>query len=207
MARLVVAVTGGIASGKSLVDRSFAALGIAVVDADLISREIVAPGEPALSEIASAFGAGFIRADGTLDRVALRARVFDDAIERQKLEEITHPRIRALMFDRCLRATGPYVVASIPLLAEVGAIAAYHWAHRVLVVDATIATQRSRLMHRDGIDAWLADRIISAQASRGRRLALASDVITNDAAPSGVTESVARLHSVFLTLAPLARTR
>jgi dephospho-CoA kinase len=201
MARLVVAVTGGIASGKSLVDAGFAAEGIEVVDADVIARELVAPGQPALAEIAAAFGAAILRADGGLDRVALRARVFDDVTERRKLEAITHPRIRAVLLARCAEARSPYVVASIPLLAEAGAIEAYHWLHRVVVVDAPVACQRERLIRRDGIDAALADRMIASQATRARRLAIATDVIVNDAGPVDARAPVRRLHARFLTLA------
>jgi dephospho-CoA kinase len=192
MARLVVAVTGGIASGKSTVDRAFAALGVPVVDADLIAREIVQPGQPALAEIAATFGPGVLTAGGELDRVAMRGRVFDDAGERRKLEHILHPRIRALMLERCAAAPDPYVVASIPLLAEAGAIDAYHWLHRVLVVDAPVALQRARLVQRDGIDACLADRIIATQASRATRLCIATDVVVNDAGPD-LVESVVRV--------------
>jgi dephospho-CoA kinase len=181
MARLVVAVTGGIASGKSLVDQAFAALGVPVVDADLIAREIVQPGQPALAEIAATFGTGVLTPTGELDRHAMRALVFNDAAERRKLEHITHPRIRALMLARCTAAADPYVVASIPLLAEAGAIDAYHWLHRVLVVDAPVAVQRARLVARDGIDEALADRIIATQVSRTARLRIATDVIVNDA--------------------------
>lgn len=201
MARFVVAVTGGIASGKSLADRLFASYGIAVVDADLISREIVEPGEPALARIAGAFGAGVLLANGALDRVALRQRVFEDPDARHLLESITHPRIRLLMAERCAAAPGPYVIASIPLLAEVGARAAYHWIRRVVVVDAPISAQRDRLIRRDGIDANLADRMIATQASRAQRLALASDVIVNDASPAAIEGPVRALHHHFSQLA------
>jgi dephospho-CoA kinase len=204
MARLVVAVTGGIASGKSLVDRAFAALGVPVVDADLIAREIVEPGQPALTDIAREFGATALTPEGGLDRVAMRARVFGDPGERRKLEAITHPRIRALMLARCRAAPDPYVIASIPLLAEAGAIEAYAWLHRVLVVDAPVAAQRQRLLRRDGIDATLADSIIGSQASRARRLSLATDVIVNDASPGAVEAPVRRLHARFVGFASIA---
>ena len=197
MARFVVAVTGGIASGKSLVDRAFADLGVPVVDADRIAREIVEPGQPALSEIAAAFGQAMLRVDGSLDRVAMRAHVFFDPRERRKLESITHPRIRSIMMTRCWRAHDPYVIASIPLLAEAGAIEAYDWLHRVLVVDTSVAEQRRRLVARDGLDSALADEIIASQAGRMQRLRIASDVIVNDDGTQLIEQVVGKLHAMY----------
>ena len=201
MAAFVVAVTGGIASGKSQVDSLFAALGVPVVDADLIAREIVSPGQPALAEIRSRFGPGVLASDGSLDRPALRRIVFENASARRDLEAITHPRIRRMMQARCLAANAPYVIASIPLLAETGAIDGYPWLRRVLVVDAPAAAQRERLRHRDGIDGELADRMIAAQASRASRLQIATDVIVNDVGIDALEGPVARLHALFLALA------
>ncbi len=206
MAAFVVAVTGGIASGKSLVDQSFAALGLTVVDADLIAREIVEPGEPALTEIVEAFGSKMLQANGSLDRVALRRRIFENADARHALEKITHPRIRLLLESRCRAAPGPYVIVSIPLLAEAGSREAYRWLDRIVVVDAATGLQRERLVRRDGIDPTLAERMILAQASRAERLALASDVIVNDAGVDGILGPVKALHDRFLHLATVAST-
>jgi dephospho-CoA kinase len=197
MARLVVAVTGGIASGKSLVDRAFATLGVPVVDADLLAREIVEPGQPALAEIVAAFGDSILTKSGQLDRAAMRARVFADAGQRRLLERITHPRIRALILERCTAAPDPYVVASIPLLAEAGAVGAYHWLHRVLVVDAPEGLQRQRLVSRDGIDAALAERIIATQVPRAARLQIATDVVINDARVEDIPPVVQQLDARF----------
>ena len=182
MAAFIVAVTGGIASGKSAVCDLFARAGVPVADADLIAHALVAPGTPALAEIAAAFGAGTLAADGSLDRAALRARVFADAQARARLEAITHPRIRAELSRQCSAAAADYAIAAIPLLAEAGPDprAHYPWLRRVLVVDAPPALQAARLQARDDIDATLAARMIAAQATRGQRLALASDVIVND---------------------------
>jgi dephospho-CoA kinase len=201
MARLVVAVTGGIASGKSLVDRAFATLGVPVVDADLIAREIVAPGQPALREIAETFGPSVLCMDGSLDRPALRALIFSDAVKRRRLEAITHPRIRALMRNRCDAAVSSYVIASIPLLAESGTRAAYPWLDRVLVVDAPVSQQRARLISRDGINQQLAENIIGSQVSRAVRLKIASDVLINDSGIFWIPQAVAKLDAVFRALA------
>ena len=201
MARFVVAVTGGIASGKSQVDALFAELGVPVVDADAIAREIVQPGEPALAEIFTRFGRGVMLGDGSLDRAELRRIVFDDVSARRALETITHPRIRKLLQHRCTSAAAPYVVASIPLLAEAGSIDAYRWVSRVLVVDASVSVQGERVERRDGINRALAERMIAAQASRETRLQLATDVIVNDAAINDLLEPVRRLHRIFMAAA------
>ena len=116
----VVAITGGIASGKSVVGRRFEQLGIAVADADVFARLLVEPGQPALEAIAARFGGGVLHADGRLDRGALRRIVFDDEHARHDLEDILHPRIRAALRDACIAAGGPYAMAAIPLLTEGG---------------------------------------------------------------------------------------
>jgi dephospho-CoA kinase len=203
MASFVVAVTGGIASGKSAVCALFARAGVPVADADLIAHAIVAPGTPALAEIAATFGAGTLAADGSLDRAALRTRVFADAGARTRLEAITHPRIRAELARQCADAPAAYAIAAIPLLAEAGPEPRAHWPwlRRILVVDAPTGVQRARLQARDGIDAALADKMLAAQATRAQRLALASDVLVNDADLDFLELPVRRLDERFRALA------
>jgi len=201
MAGFVVAITGGIASGKSAVCSLFESFGIVVADADVAAREVVAPGQSALAEIAARFGPSVLLADGSLDRAQLRARIFSDAQARHALESITHPRIRSLLQAQCEAATSPYAIAAIPLLAELGAAAAYPWLQRILVVDAPVALQKLRLLRRDGIDAALADRMIAAQAGRKQRLALATDLIVNDGSVSELEPSVRRLDRLYRQLA------
>ena len=193
MADAVVAVTGGVASGKSEATRAFEALGIVVADADVAARAVVEPGEPALAAVAARFGPGVLLADGSLDRAAMRRLVFADPAARTDLEALLHPPIRAWLQAACRAAPGPYVVAAIPLLAEGGGRAAYPWLRRILVVDVPAAVQRARLMARDGVDAALADRMLAAQASRDARLAIADDVIVNDGPLSHLRACVARL--------------
>jgi dephospho-CoA kinase len=201
MTGFVVAITGGIASGKSAVSELFEQLGIVVADADAAARAVVAPGQPALAEIVARFDRSILLPDGSLDRAQLRARIFGDLAARHDLEKITHPRIRLLLQAWCEAAPGPYAVAAIPLLAEVGAIASYPWLKRVLVVDTPPALQLSRLLARDGIDPDLAGRMIGAQASRAQRLALATDVVVNDAGLANLLAPVLRLDSLFRRLA------
>ena len=201
MARYVVGVTGGVASGKSAVTALFQALGVTVADADLAARAVVAPGEPALAEIACRFGPDLLLANGMLNRVRMRALVFEDAGARRDLEAITHPRIRDILRRECDQATGPYVIAAIPLLAETGVAEAYAWLDRRLVVDAPVPLQLARLVARDGVDAALAERMVTAQATRPTRLGLATDVVVNDGALEHLAAPVQRLDQLFRRLA------
>ena len=181
MSDFIVGLTGGVASGKSAVTQCFETLGVVVVDADAAARDAVAIGSEGLAEVIAAFGAAALDAEGALDRPAMRRRIFADPDARRRLESIVHPRVRALMRAACGAAPGAYVIAAIPLLAEGGGPTAYPWLDRILVVDAPIELQRARLLSRDGIDAALADGMIGAQATRRERLAIADDVIVNDA--------------------------
>jgi dephospho-CoA kinase len=197
----VVGLTGGIASGKSAVAREFAALGVHVADADAAARDALAAGSAGLAEAVAAFGAGVLDASGALDRAAMRRRIFEDASAKRALEAIVHPRVRAALQAECIAAAGPYVVADIPLLAEAGGREAYPWLDRILVVDAPVEAQRARLLARDGIDAALADRMIAAQATRARRLALADDVLANTGTLADLAGHVAALDRVYRALA------
>ncbi|HYG04853.1 MAG TPA: dephospho-CoA kinase [Stenotrophomonas sp.] len=199
MSDYVIGLTGGIASGKSALGRAFEALGITVVDADAVAREVVAPG-PVLSRIAERFGRKILQADGTLDRRALRELVFADEELRLALEAITHPAIRERLHAQCVAAPGPYAIVAIPLLTEAGGRVAYPWLDRVLLVDAPVTLQRERLMQRDDIDAALADRMIAAQASREQRLAIADDVVVNDGDPEHLRASARELAARYTAL-------
>lgn len=191
----VVAVTGGIASGKSAVTRLFEARGVPVVDTDVLAREVIAPGSTGLEEIRAAFGADVFAADGGLDRRALRERVFANPAERRLLESITHPRIRALARERLAALHAPYALLVIPLLAEGGR---YDFIDRVLVIDVSPAVQHARLVQRDGITPALADAMIAAQASRAERLALADDVLANEGSLDALESAVVQLHERYL---------
>ena len=200
-----IGLTGGVASGKSAVAAKFAALGIAVVDADVAAREVVAPGQPALAEIAGAFGTDVLQPDGQLDRAGLRRHVFGDDGARRRLEAILHPRIRVMLHEDAQRAPGPYCVVAIPLLTEGGGRTVYPWLARILVVDVHRDVQAERLMRRDGIDAVLAERMLAAQASRQARLAVADDVVVNDGALEDLDAHVAALDRRYRALAALNR--
>ena len=201
MSDYFIGLTGGIASGKSALEKAFAAHGIVVADADLLAREVVAPGEPALAAVVERFGRDMLQADGQLDRAALRVRVFGDPDQRRALEAILHPAIRARLEAICRAAPGPYAIATVPLLTEGGGRAAYPWLHRILVVDTPAAVQKARLMQRDGIDATLADQMMAAQASRAERLALADDIVVNDGDIHHLQHAADALHLRYLALA------
>ena len=176
---LRVGLTGGIASGKTLVSRYFEDLGVPVIDADHAAREVVEPGSEGLDAVSAAFGPEFVARDGTLDRKALRQRVFNDDSARETLESILHPLIRAWMeraFERAAANGSAYAIASIPLLVETGQVEQYP---RVLVVDAPDHVRRDRLARRDGIDARAAERMLASQAGRFTRLRYAHDVVAN----------------------------
>lgn len=195
---LRIGLTGGIASGKSAAATAFGALGITVIDADSIARELVTPGSPLLEQIIEAFGEAYRQPDGQLDRHALGARIFADTAERRRLEAITHPAIRTELMTRAQEASGPYVIVMVPLLVETGMT---DMVDRVLVVDATTEAQKQRLTARDGFDAQRIDQILAAQANRQDRLAAADDVIDNNGDLAHLREQVLARHEAYLALA------
>lgn len=204
MSDTIIGLTGGVASGKSLAEAAFRDLGIFVADADAAARAALATGSSGLEEVVAAFGAGVLAADGTLDRAAMRRRIFADAGAKGVLEGIVHPRVRTSLQAACQAADSPYAVASIPLLAEVGGRDAYPWLRRILVIDAAEATRLARLQARDGIETGLARRMLEAQASRTERLAIADDVISNDGPPQALATQVAALDRLYRRLAASA---
>jgi dephospho-CoA kinase len=179
---LLVGLTGGIASGKSVVARRLAEVhGMPVVDLDLVAREVVEPGQPALAEIAEAFGPSVLAPDGRLDRPALAAVVFADDAARRLLNAITHPRIAARAAERVAALAdhdGPVVVDS-PLLVEMGSAPGYPV---IVVVAAEPATQHRRLVEQRGMDPDAAWARIRSQAPLAAKLAVATHVICNDGA-------------------------
>lgn len=195
---LIIGLTGGIGSGKSTVARLFAELGTPVIDADVVGRELVEPGSPALARIRQAFGEDVIDPSGRLDRSRLRQLVFQDADKRQELEAILHPLILGEMRRRAAALDAPYCLLVIPLLLETGQTA---MVHRILVVDSTETLQIARTQARDGLSPAEASAIIGAQVDRPTRLAAADDVIVNDSDLASLREQVLHLHRRYLRLA------
>ena len=195
---LVIGLTGGIGSGKTAVSDDFANLGVPVIDTDLLARELVEPGQPALHELRTLFGPHCLDANGQLRREWVRQRVFADPASRHELEKILHPRIRTLVTERIAAVTAPYVLVVIPLLVET---AMQDLVDRVLVVDVAESEQIRRIRVRDGLDEVQAQRILAAQASRSQRLAIADDVVENTGDLASLAGRIATLHQHYLALA------
>jgi dephospho-CoA kinase len=195
---LKIGLTGGIGSGKSAASKRFQALGADVIDTDVLSRELVEPGQPALGEIVQAFGRAVVDADGRLDRAALRREIFTTPHARERLENILHPRIRFEMLEKGAASTAPYVVYVIPLLVETGQ---HQLVDRVLLIDVPASLQRQRVAHRDAADETQIERILAAQTDRQTRLQYADDVIHNDGSLEDLAAQIDALHAFYLGLA------
>jgi dephospho-CoA kinase len=197
---LVIGLTGGIGSGKSAASQCFERRGVPIVDADVVAREVVAPGEPALTEIARAFGDEMIQDDGALDRARLRERVFADPEARKRLEGILHPRIRERMAAHlaALPAGTPYAVLVIPLLLETGQ---RDLVDRILVIEAGEPVRVARVAARDRASTDQVRRVIAAQCSADERAAMADDLLLNEGSESELDANVAVMHEKYLSLA------
>ena len=195
---LVVGLTGGIGSGKTLVSDIFAALGVPIVDADEISRSLVAPGSPTLHQITEVFGQEFITPSGALNRGRMRDHIFADPGARKHLESILHPAIRTEMKRQLSALNGPYAIAVIPLLSETRQS---DLVDRVLVVDIPEPLQVQRVMERDQVSRQAAQAVLHNQATRAQRLAIADDILNNEGTPEALQSAVEELHSRYLGLA------
>jgi dephospho-CoA kinase len=193
----VLGLTGGIGSGKSAAAERFAAHGIHMVDADQAARWVVEPGRPALKQLAEHFGSEVLQADGSLDRGALRKKIFEDPEQRRWVEALLHPLIAQEITDNLAKATSPYAVFVSPLMVESGQ---YKRTARLLVIDAPVELQRARTLARDTTTAEQVEAILKAQATREQRLALANDVLLNDRDLAWLHAEVDRLHHFYLTL-------
>ena len=195
----MIGLTGGIGSGKSTVADRFAALGVPVIDTDVIARRLTERGGEALDAIRAAFGESVMQPDGSLDRAALRRRVFVDADARRRLEAILHPRIRRAVGQALAALETPYAIVVIPLLVETQGYRDV--LDRVLVIDCPEALQVERVMARNGLSRAEVEAILAAQATRAERLAVADDVLPNTAAPDALGAAVDALHARYLALA------
>jgi len=198
--RLVVGLTGGIASGKSSVANLFVKLGAGLVDTDLVAREVVAVGEPGLTAVREAFGPEVLLRSGEIDRAALRRLVFADDAKRRQLEAILHPLIRARTRQRLAALTAPYALVAVPLLVETNF---GELVDRILVVDCPESLQLERLMRRDAIPRPEAEAMVRAQTDRATRLRAAHDIIDNGGTTEATLRQVEQLHRRYLDLAAL----
>ena len=196
---LVVGLTGGIGSGKSAAADEFARLGATVVDTDAIAHELTGPGGAAVAEVGRQFGAAFVDAAGAMDRKKMRELVFSDPQQKQRLEALLHPMIRAESTRRIAAATGPYALHVVPLLVE---SAGYRErVGRVLLVDCPEDLQVARVRQRSGLPEAEIRRIIASQVRRDKRLAAADDVIDNSGTIAALQQQVRELHENYLKLA------
>jgi dephospho-CoA kinase len=195
---LKIGLTGGIGSGKSTVCRLFAEIGVPIVDADLIARQLVEPGQPALSLIVTSFGSQMLNQDGSLNRVRLRDAVFADAAKKRELDGIMHPLVYAQIAAEVNALTADYCVIAVPLLLESKNPYAVD---RVLLIDCPVDVQIARVIARDKLTRQQVQAIIDSQMSRPERLSKAHDVIENVAGPEQLAEQVKRLHNSYILLA------
>jgi dephospho-CoA kinase len=195
---LKIGLTGGLASGKSTVAVRFAARGVPVIDTDMIARELVEPGLPALQQIRAAFGPAALTAQGRLDRTWLRQQVFANPAQRQRLEALLHPLIHQEVVSRLPTVQGAYCLIVVPLLLE---CAQSYPIDRILLVDAPEPLRQQRAAARDGLSPALIGAILDSQATRAERLAAADDIIVNDADLPSLDRQVEHLHAKYLDLA------
>jgi dephospho-CoA kinase len=191
---LRIGLTGGIGSGKTAASREFARLGVPVIDTDLIARELVQPGQPALAEIVARFGSEMLDRNGDLDRARLRKTIFSDPGLRTQLEAILHPRIRERAVALTEQVNGPYCVLVIPLLVET---TGDYPLDRILVIDTPRELQMERIAARDGLPESEIEAILATQASREQRLAIADDIVINDTSPEHLRSEIERLHRLY----------
>ncbi|HAV6898765.1 TPA: dephospho-CoA kinase [Vibrio vulnificus] len=195
---LVIGLTGGIASGKTTVANLFQQhFAIDIVDADIVARQVVAPGSAGLAAIVDHFGADILTREGELDRGQLRQRIFAHAEEKQWLNALLHPMIRRKMIEDLAQVSSPYALLVVPLLVE---NQLQTLCERVLVVDVEEKTQLQRTMDRDGVDEQQVRAILKAQASRHERLALADDVIKNESKDQDLLQQITDLHQKYLAM-------
>jgi dephospho-CoA kinase len=195
----IVGLTGGIGSGKSAASQWFEHQDIHVVDADVVAREVVQPGQPALEKIAQHFGDWVLQADGQLDRRALRDYIFQHPEARQQLEAITHPIIRQSILSQLQQAQSAYVILVSPLLFETGQD---RMTHRNLLVDVSEATQLKRASQRDAQSTEQIQKIIATQMPRSEKLKRADDVVHNEGTLDELYQQLMRLHTDYLTRSP-----
>ncbi len=196
MANWILGLTGGIGSGKSAVSAMFEKLGITVVDADIVAREVVEPGSVGLKKIVEHFGKTILTSEGVLDRAKLRGIIFDNETEKAWLNALLHPLIRESMLKQLQQATSAYVILVAPLLFENGL---EKLCNHTLLIDVPVTTQITRTSARDNVSEAQAKKIIASQMSRADKQLKADDILNNDRALSEVAIDVKKLHQKYLT--------
>lgn len=202
MSNIIIGLTGGIGSGKTTVANLFAEHGVTIVDADIIAREVVSIGSPALNKIAEHFGASFIQADGQLNRSLLRQQIFSNEQDKLWLNNLLHPLIRSQLIAQTQAATSPYCLLVAPLLIENDLM---HLIDRLLVIDVSEATQLKRTTKRDGNTIKQVKDIMASQIERADRVAQADDILNNDdSSMITLKKAVTKLHQSYLLMVDTA---
>jgi dephospho-CoA kinase len=194
---LHIALSGGIASGKTYVSNKFSSLGVDIIDTDIIAHEIVLPGRSALEEITDNFGKSVLQKDGALNRKLMRKIVFEDSKKRLILESILHPKIQNEVKNKISSLNGPYQIIVVPLLNKSPIL---KQVNRILIIDCDEKKQLKRLIKRDGISTKLASQIMSSQSDRKERLSIADDIILNDDDFDSLDTQIINLHRCYLDL-------
>jgi len=194
---LHIALSGGIASGKTYVSNKFSSLGVDIIDTDIIAHEIVLPGRSALEEITDNFGKSVLQQDGALNRKLMRKIVFEDSKKRLILESILHPKIQNEVKNKISSLNGPYQIIVVPLLTKSPIL---KQVNRILIIDCDEKKQLKRLIKRDGISTKLASQIMSSQSDRKERLSIADDIILNDDDFDSLDTQIINLHRCYLDL-------
>ncbi|MBS0359474.1 MAG: dephospho-CoA kinase [Proteobacteria bacterium] len=194
---MIVGLTGGIGSGKSMVAHLFSEFGVPIIDADQVARELVLPFSPTLKEIELHFGKAILRDDASLNRPKLREIIFEHPEEREWLENLLHPKIRSTIKNRIKKLSNPYCILVVPLLVEAQS---YDYVNRILVVDTTEALQIERTQKRDGLSVDFIKKIMETQATRKERIAAADDIISNNGTMSELKEQVKKHHQKYLLM-------
>ncbi|MBL4647870.1 MAG: dephospho-CoA kinase [Gammaproteobacteria bacterium] len=197
MKKLIIGLTGGIACGKSTVEKLFAQLDIIIVDADQVARDVVTSRQPALQKIIRHFGTNILTNEGTLNRRKLRDIIFADSQQRHWLESLLHPLIRKLMQQQALQATSPYCLLAIPLLIET---LPNPFIDRILVINCDQTLQKQFLQQRDQLSPIAIDKVLNSQVTNEQRLHHADDVINNQGDINNLTEQIEKLHNFYMGL-------
>ena len=195
---LVVGLTGGIGSGKTTVANGFSALGVTVIDADQLARELVRPGQPALDEIITIFGKDCVTPDRQLQRDYVRQQIYSDPGLKRQLEAVLHPKIRHRIIALLANIQDPYCIVVIPLLLETQQT---DLVDRILVVDAPEKEQLARVAARDSLSDNTVMDIMQTQTDRNTRLAAADDIIVNDRDLAALSERIQELHTYYMEIA------
>lgn len=197
MSKLIIGLTGGIGSGKTMASDWFAAQGIIIIDADIVARQVVDIGQPALVEIAHTFGSGILNIDGSLNRARLRDIIFNDSNAKKQLENITHPRIRIQIKQQLIQADSPYCILVSPLLFETDQ---YQMVQRTLLIDTSETLQQQRAAQRDRQGLDKISKIIVSQMPRQQKQQRADDIVLNTGAIEQLYAQLRPLHHYYLEL-------